>query len=345
VAATTAIVVVSGRDVADTRDEFRGYEAATGKLLWTLTYPAAGPLDYGSAPRATPLLNDKLAFLLGAYGHLHAVELATGKVVWKLHLPNTFGPLPKLPWGLCESPLLAGDKLIVHPGGERGALVALEPATGKVIWQVKGRAPGHGSLIIGTFGGREQLVGHDVVTLGGWDPATGERLWEVRPPRGDDFNVPTPMAWKGKVVVCTENNGTRLFGFDAAGKVVPKPEAVQSDLSPDMHSPVVVGDHLFGVHANQLCCYDLTQGLKSVWEKDDDAFSGYASLIASDKRLLVTNVRAEIVLVDVTGNAYRECGRRTLVQEEAGLYSHPAIVGDRLYVRASDALYCVGLGG
>lgn len=33
-----------------------------------------------------------------------------------------------------------------------------------------------------------------------------------------------------------------------------------------------------------------------------------------------------------------------LLADEAGLYSHPAVVGQRLYVRASDAVHCFDLG-
>src|ERR1039458_5029996 len=57
------------------------------------------------------------------------------------------------------------------------------------------------------------------VSLGGWDPQSGERLWTLTPPAEGDFNVPTPLAVDGKVLLATENNGTRLYGFGNDGKI------------------------------------------------------------------------------------------------------------------------------
>ena len=80
---------------------------------------------------------------------------------------------------------------------------------------------------------RRQIVGYDKDSLGGWDVKTGERLWRLVPPRSGDFNVPTPVAVHGGIVVSTENNGTRLYRFDDAGRVIPEPAAHYADLAPD----------------------------------------------------------------------------------------------------------------
>ncbi|MGC8001492.1 PQQ-binding-like beta-propeller repeat protein, partial [Salmonella enterica] len=70
-------------------------------------------------------------------------------------------------------------KLILYAGGPQAAIVALDPATGKTIWRAPGNPPGYGSLVVGTLGGKRQLVGHDATSLGGWDIATGRRLWKL----------------------------------------------------------------------------------------------------------------------------------------------------------------------
>jgi ABC-type phosphate/phosphonate transport system substrate-binding protein len=73
-------VVVGDRDSSDREDVFHGLDRATGERVWTLRYPAEGKLDYGNSPRATPLLHDGHAYLLGAFGHLHCVRLADGRI-------------------------------------------------------------------------------------------------------------------------------------------------------------------------------------------------------------------------------------------------------------------------
>ena len=84
-----------------------------------------------------------------------------------------------------------------------------------------------------------QVIGHDAVSLGGWEPVTGKRLWTLLPEKPNDFNVPTPIALDDKLLVSTENNGTRLYEFDDNGLLKPKPVAVNRKLAPDTHTPIV----------------------------------------------------------------------------------------------------------
>ena len=76
-----------------------------------------------------------------------------------------------------------------------------------------------------------QVVGHDAESLAGWDAASGERLWRLVPALEDDFNVPTPVPAGGRLLVSSENNGTRLYAFDDQGKIVPEPIALNDELA------------------------------------------------------------------------------------------------------------------
>ncbi|MGE3776804.1 MAG: PQQ-binding-like beta-propeller repeat protein [Pirellulaceae bacterium] len=341
VAATRECVIVADRDPADRVDIFRCLNA-DGSDRWTLRYLAPGQLDYGNSPRATAVVLEDLAILSGAQGHLHAVELASGKIRWKKHFPADFGDPGKLAWGYCSSPLWTGGKLIINPGGPQASLVALEPASGNVVWKTPGRPPGHGSLVAATLAGRQQIVGYDDTTLGGWDVATGERLWTLKPRRPGDFNVPTPLVWRNKLIVATENNGARMYGFDVAGRIQPEAEAENLRLVPDCQSPVLVGNRLFGV-ANGLYCLNVEDGLSEVWRSKDRAFREYGSLIASSERILVTTLQGQLLLLRADGDVFTKISELQLWDDEAGLYSHPAIVGNRLYVRGSQSLVCLEL--
>jgi len=336
------VVLVSDRELDDQFDVFRCLNAATGQEQWAHRYPAPGLLDYGNSPRATPLISGDKCFTLGAHGHLSGLELATGRPLWQLDLKSAFGLVEELKWGLCGSPLLVDGKLVVYAGGPQAAIVALDPATGKPLWKTPGNPPGYGSLTVGTLGGKRQLVGHDATTLGGWDIATGKRLWTLEPPIGGDFNVPTPNLWNGQLVVSTENNGTRLYRFDASGVIVEKPAAEYEALSPDTHSPVIVGDRLFGILSG-LHCLDLKNGLKPLWIGKDPGFLEHASLIAAPGRLLVITSEAELILLDAAANELKTLGRQKALEGESGLLSHPALVGSRLYLRGSSEIVCLEL--
>ncbi len=347
IAATDDYVIIGDRNLTNDRDEFRCYDARTGLLLWRVDYPAPGQLDYDNTPRATPLIVGDCVFLLGAFGHLTSADLATGVVLWKMDLREKFGATQEMVWGACSSPLMADGKLIVNPGAPKASLVALDPATGEVVWKTPGEPAGYGSLIVATFSGKRQIVGHDRTSLGGWDIETGERLWEMLPPREGDFNVPTPVVIGDKLLVTTEGNSTRLYAFNKSGTILAEPVAKFRDLAADMSTPVVVGNRLFCV-CREMFCLDVTNDLAKKWTAEDEAFTDYAPIIADDQHLLVLGRGGELLLVDATANEYRVVSRTFLFDDpttrEAELYSHPAIVGTKLYVRGENSLACFELG-
>jgi outer membrane protein assembly factor BamB len=342
VAATADHVLVSDRELNDTTDTFHCLSAKSGEIVWSFRYPAPGNLDYGNSPRATPVIAEGYAYLHGAFGHVACVDMANGKPIWELNILDEFEPATKSRWGTCSTPLLAGDRLIVNPGAKDASVVALDAKSGKLAWKSPGKAAGHGSFILAKLGGVAQAIGHDVDSLGGWDPATGRRLWRQQPDHANDFNVPTPIAVGDKVLVSTENNGTRLFAFDGDGKITPKPIAVHKRLAPDSHTPVVTAGRVFGAW-RRLFCLDLANDLKEVWVAADLGFTGYCTIVADEKRILVVTIQGELVLIDATADKYAELGRMKIFDGGNGLYSHPAFVGDRAYIRGSGAIVCVDL--
>ena len=337
-------MLFSDRGLNDTIDEWKCVSAVTGKEIWSHSYPCKGNLDYGNSPRATPLIEGDHVYVFGAFGHLACLKLKSGESVWELNLRDEYEPIDDPKWGACSSPLIADGKLIVNPGAKSASLIALDPKTGKELWKTSGKAAGYGSLIVGIFGGIRQLVGHDAESLGGWDLSNGKRLWTVKPPIAHDFNVPTPIHFGGQLLVTTENNGTRLFQFQADGIIDPKPIAIDKKLTPDTHTPVVVGNRLFGVW-RRLYCLDVSESLKRVWESDDAAFTKYTALVASETRVLAVTLDAEFILFDATADEFKELGRLKALTGEKGLFSHPAFVGNRVYVRGSSTLSCFDFGG
>jgi outer membrane protein assembly factor BamB len=334
-------LILAERDFGDENDVYRCLNADNGELLWRVEFPASGRLDYGQSPRATPVIHKGRAYLLGAFGDLRSVNVTDGTLVWERHLPREFqAELPT--WGMCSTPLVVDDLVIVNPGGSNASLVALDCVTGRTRWTTPGFPAAYSAFICGQFGGRRQIVGYDQHSLGGWDVKTGRRLWQLVPPAGGDFNVPTPIAIDGGVIVATENNGTRFYRFDESGRIIPKPAAEFADLSPDTVTPVVTCGRVFGAHLG-LRCLDVQKGLKPVWHRDDDALGDYATLIADDERVMVITLGGELILLDGRADACAIISRLRLFDDDVEVYSHPALVGTRLYVRGGSSVVCVDL--
>jgi len=358
---------VAGTDPDDAQEEdvWRCFDARTGRQRWELAHRASGEMDYSNSPRAAPVIHQGLAYLLGASGDLHCVKLNSGKVVWSANIVDDFDA--KLPlWGMCATPLVYGDVLIVNPGGKQASLVALNRFDGSVVWKSPGRAAAYASFYLSVFGGVEQIVGYDAISLGAWDPKTGRRLWEIIPPEEGDFNVPTPVRSGGRLLVTTENNGTRLYDFDLGGRIKPAPVASSDTLHPDTSTPVLVNGLLFGV-SNGLHCLDPANGLKTLWSVEDESYDDYAALIGGNQRVLIVTVEGELILIRANAKRCEVIGRlkpfereltpkmlKGLSKEEAEtklreinegveIWSHPAIVGDRLFLRTQNEIVCIQL--
>jgi ABC-type phosphate/phosphonate transport system substrate-binding protein/outer membrane protein assembly factor BamB len=334
-------LILAERDFAEENDLYRCLNANNGELLWLAQFPAPGKLDYGQSPRATPVIHAGKAYLLGAFGDLRCVGITDGKLIWQRQLPREFkAQLPT--WGMCSTPLIVDDELIVNPGATNASLVALDCATGRTIWTTPGSMAAYSAFICGDFGGRRQIVGYDRQSLGGWDAKTGQRLWKLVAPVEGDFNVPTPIAVDGRILVSTENNGTRLYRFDDSGRIISKPAAEFTDLAPTTASPVVTGDRVFGAHSG-LHCLDIQEGLKSIWHADVESLGEHASFFADNDHVLVVTFGGELLLLDARADTCSIISRMRLFDDDVELYSHPALAGQRLYARGGSSVICVDL--
>ncbi|MGD9126919.1 MAG: PhnD/SsuA/transferrin family substrate-binding protein [Planctomycetia bacterium] len=341
IAADDRYVLIADRTEIDDGDRFLCLAADTGKKVWELTYSASGDMDYGCAPRASPLLIGDRAILLGALGDLHAVRLKDGEILWKKNFTIDFdGTRPT--WGWCGSPILVDGKIIVQPGSDEASIIALDPATGKILWKTPGRQTAYSSLIVGTFGGVRQLIGYDETSLAGWDIKTGRRLWEMVPPEEGDFNVPTPVNFNGQLLLTSENNGTRIYRFAKSGVIEKEPLSQNFDLMPDSSTAVLSGGRVFGVY-DAILCLDPKQKLETVASLEAEGCGAYASLIASDDRVLVVTMSGRLILVDTTEKEPKIVSEVAIFDDAGESYSHPALVGTRLYLRSGGSVRCVEL--
>ena len=283
VAATSRQVIVSDRELGDAADAFWCLDADTGKELWNVVIPATGHFDFGNSTRSTPLIDGDLVYLTSAFGPVRCVKRRDGETVWERDLHTEYPPQVEPPWGLCASPLIVDGKLIVNPGAKEASVVALDAKTGATRLEI-GRRP-LGLRLVHERPIRRPAAGDRPRRgiprrVGCADRA---RLWRLPHRSSKEFGVPTPVAVGDQLLVSTESEGTRLYRFGPGGIIDPRPVAVNEDLAPDSHTPIVVGGRVFGVWGD-LFCLDLTKGLKPLWRSEDNVFASYASLVGSPNR-------------------------------------------------------------
>ncbi|MCX6241706.1 MAG: PQQ-binding-like beta-propeller repeat protein, partial [Bacteroidetes bacterium] len=104
-----------------------------GKILWQTPF---GPSWFGSFPetRCTPTVEGDFIYLVSGGGTVACVFKTNGKIKWSVKGLEKFeGRYGQ--WGVCESPLVAGNKVIYTPAGPKTTIVALDKNTGETIWQ------------------------------------------------------------------------------------------------------------------------------------------------------------------------------------------------------------------
>ena len=113
----------------------------SGEVVWTYKYPTSysDPYGYNNGPRATPLLTEDRCYTYGAEGKLTCVELKTGKKIWQRDVKKDFN-LPDWFFGIGCTPILEGDLLIAHVGGQpNSGVVAFNAKTGETVWESVGK--------------------------------------------------------------------------------------------------------------------------------------------------------------------------------------------------------------
>src|SRR4030095_14158893 len=102
--------------------------------------------DHGDGPRGTPTVDGDMLYALGGNGDLSALDARTGRIIWTMNILQKFGG-SNLQWGISESPLVIGDKLLVNAGGRGASVISLNKKDGSLIWKSQSDKAGYSSAM------------------------------------------------------------------------------------------------------------------------------------------------------------------------------------------------------
>src|SRR4030095_1991925 len=174
------------------REFIVAFDIATGKQAWATPHGSAFRNDKGDGPRGTPTIDGDRLYALGGSGDLSCLDARTGKVIWSKNALTVFGG-SNIRWGISESPLVLGNKLLVNPGGPGASIVALNKADGSLIWKSQSDEAGYSSAIPLELNGTTQVVFFTGRRAVGLDAKDGRLLWEYEKPSNSTANVATPI--------------------------------------------------------------------------------------------------------------------------------------------------------
>ena len=293
-------------------------EVKTGKILWQEDYQKTYKMEvpvWGMT--AAPLVEgDKLICLVGGQPDAKVVALdkSTGKEVWRaLSSESEPGYCP--PFALTTG---GHRQLIVwHPK----AVSSLDPAAGKLLWEVPFKVETALSIATPVLSGRHLLVSSFY---------NGSVLLEL-----DDQKPGAKVVWKGKSE--SEINSDGLHAL--------------------LTTPVILGTSIYGICSyGQFRCLDLRTGHR-VWETlqvtKEKARWASGFLVRNGDRFFINNDRGELIIAKLSPQGYQEIGRTQLIKptsqpgnrRELGAvtWAHPAYANRHIFARNDEEILCASL--
>jgi len=245
---------------------------------------------------------------------------------------------------MAASPLVSGNEVVAFVGTSGdGALLAADLQSGRVRWKWTEEGPGCSSPILANVGGVVQLVGQAREECIGVSPGTGALLWSI--PFKTDYqqNIVTPVMLGDLVVFSGLRKGTTAYRIRNAGGAW-KPDEVwhNPEIFSYMSSPVVVDGNLYGFSSRdkgQFFCLDGASG-KTLWTSDG-RIAENAAVVAAGNTLLALTSHGELLVLRADPRRFQPLARYQVA--DTPTWAHPAIVGNKIYVkdRTSLALWTI----
>ncbi len=309
------------------------FDIANGKEVWATPHGGAFRNDRGDGPRGTPTIDGDRLYALGGNGDLSCLDARTGKIVWTKNVLREFGA-SNIGWGISESPLVLGNKVMVNAGGKNASIVALNKDSGAVIWKSQSDEAGYSSAIPLQVNGGTQVVFFTAQRALGLDVNDGRLLWEYGKPANNVANVATPIARGNRVFISSDyGTGGGVVEIKADGHA--QEIYFTKDMRNHHSSSVLVGDYLYGFSSSVLTAMKFDTG-EIAWR---DRSVGKGSLVYADGNLYCFSENGVVGLVEATPTGYHEKGRFRIQQGSLPTWTHPVVAGGRLYLRDQDTIY------
>ena len=315
-------------------------DLASGREIWSSTNGQAYREGQGNGPRGTPSVVDGRVYSLGANGDLSCMDAQSGQQQWRKNILNEFGG-SNITWGISESVLVDGDKVICTPGGQRATMVALNRNTGNVVWTAAvptSPKAGYASPIAIEVGGVRQYVNFTHGGVVGVRASDGRVMWGQRESANGTANCSTPVFYDGSIFSASGyDTGGSLFRLQSRnGQTMSEVAYSTKEMKNHHGGMVVLNGYLYGSSdPGILKCIELRSN-RVVWQNRS---VGKAAVSYADGHLYVRSEQGPVALVEATPNGYEEKGRFDQPQRSGRpSWSHPVIANGKLFLRDMDNL-------
>lgn len=310
-----------------------------GKLLWKKVYGQEWHVNY-TGTRSTPLVVDDVIYLESGMGVVYCFNATTGEIIWSVDLLKKFNA-ENIRWGMSESMLIDGEKIICTPGGKINNVVALNRFTGETIWNSEGygEPSAYCSPVLVTHNNSRLVVTMTATSAIGVDAENGEMYWRVEQRQGNKIHANTPVYEDGVIYFSSssakKNGGLLALKLSEDGKSVQ--QLWRNESLKNLMGGIIVCDafiYLSKYRSNEWYAVSKETGKENLLT---DEF-GNGVIVYADGLFYCYNEKGKVSLVDMSPESFEIKGVFDVPLGTKEHWAHPIIHNKRMYIRHGNAL-------
>jgi len=306
-----------------------------GKLQWKKEYGQGWTGSYAGT-RTTPTVDGDRIYVISGMGVLSCFNRMTNELIWKVDTLEKFKG-KNIKWGISESVMIDGDKVICSPGGKDASIVALNKNTGETIWTSKelSNLSAYCSPIIVEQGDKRLLLTMVQKLFVCLDSENGKVLWKIPHKPAYAIAAISPVFEKGHVYFTGQKTGGTLIKLgDDGGSYTSLWTNPALDTK---HGGIVIHEgNLYGsdTKGNWICQNYETGKLKF----KDKILDAMGSIIYADGMLYCYSEKGTLGLIKIEDDSLKLISSFKITQGTLKHWAHPAISDGRLYIRHGEFL-------
>jgi outer membrane protein assembly factor BamB len=309
----------------------------SGKLLNSIHYGEEWYRNY-EGTRGTPTINDGKIYIISGMGEVICLDERTLNVVWKQNMLTTYSA-ENIRWGITESPLIIGNKLILTPGGKEHNVVAVNKNNGELIWT--SAAVGELSAYCSPLYIKDlqvpiiaTITAHTIIGL---EAATGKLLWSFESRNRNHIHSNTPVYADNMILFTSVDRGCTMVRLSNGGR---NAEVVWelNEVDNMMGGLMKLGDYIYGScsgYKNKLW-YCINWHTGNVEYTDDRLAAGVT--IFADDLLYFYSDKGDMALVRPDSKKLDIISQFKIEKGTGPHWAHPINYKGVLYVRHGDTL-------
>ena len=307
-----------------------------GKLLNKVEYGTEYTGDNYTGTRTTAIPHEGKVYVVSGIAELLCYDIETLKLLWKKNYATDY-EAENTKHGWNGPPLILDEKLIIAPGGPKHNVLALDKATGEIIWSSEGAGgiSGYGTPIFLS----DQEIPQIVIMMGdqilGLDVTNGKMLWSYDHTNRFSEHPNTPVYSNNMLCFMSAyGQGALMLRLTNGGRSVSTVWEM-TELGHTTGHIMKAGDYIYGP-GNRMNWYCVDWNTGEIMYSDDTIAVG--CIIAADGLLYCYSDKGEMALVKPNPEKFDIISKFPITLGTEQHWAHPVIYKGILYVRHGDSL-------